>query len=154
MLHRLYFYKVAARFKISDNSLAAFLTCHALVFAALLIYGRVFIHDIYHWEIMTQSHLKVIRVVSRSDLDNACSEIHFHIFIGNDWYFSVKQRQNAGLADKVLVSFVIRMNSYSRIAYHSFGTCGGKLQISASISQRVTQMPEERVLLFKFNLSV
>ena len=47
---------------------------------------------------MAQPHLKVVRVVRGGDFNNARSEIHFNVIVGNNGYFAVNKRQNKGFA--------------------------------------------------------
>ena len=47
---------------------------------------------------MAQTYFKVVRVVRGGDFNNARSEIHLNIIIGNNGYFAVNKRQNKGLA--------------------------------------------------------
>ena len=47
---------------------------------------------------MAQTYFKIVRVVRGSNFNNARSEIHLDIIIGNNGYFAVNKRQNKGLA--------------------------------------------------------
>ena len=103
---------------------------------------------------MAQSHLKVVRVVRGSNLNNAGSEIRFNIIVRNNGDLTVNYRQNKCLAHKVLIAFVIRVYRNGGIAEQCFGACGGKLQVTAPVLKRVTQMPEMPCLLLVLNLRV
>ena len=103
---------------------------------------------------MAQSHLKVVRVVRGSNLNNAGSEICFNIIVRNNGDLTVNYRQNKGLAHKVLVALVIRVYRNGGIAEQCLGARGGKLQITAPVLKRVTEMPEMPCLLLVLNLRV
>ena len=59
---------------------------------------------------MSFANFKVIRVVSRSNLNNTSTKFHINIFISNNWNFSVYKRNYTNLAYNILISFIIWMN--------------------------------------------
>ena len=84
----------------------------------------------------------------RSDLYNARTEVCFNIIIGNDRNFTVNYREDNCFADKILVTLVSRVYSNGCIAEESFGTCCGKLDISAAAGKGIAEMPEMTCLIF------
>ena len=103
---------------------------------------------------MTKPHLKVIRIMGRCNFNNACSEIHFNIFICNNRYFSMNDRQYQHFSNKMLIALIIWINCNSSIAKKCFRTCCSKLQITASVCKLIAQMPKMSCLILIFNLCV
>ena len=103
---------------------------------------------------MTQTHLKVVRVVRRRDFNRTGTEIFIDIFIRNNRNFTVDKRKNEHFSHKIFISFVVRVNRNGSIAEKCFGTCCGNYNIFAAILNRIFYMPEMTVLLGIFNLSV
>ena len=77
---------------------------------------------------MTLSDLEVVRVVSRSYLNNTGSEFHVNIGVLNYRYCLVNNWKPHTSAVKLCISLIIRMNRNSGIPQHRFGTCCGKCQ--------------------------
>ena len=74
---------------------------------------------------MTLADFKVIWVMSRSDFYATCSEFLINIFIGNNRNFSVCKRKKKHFTDKILISFIFRINCNSSITKECFrsGRC-------------------------------
>ena len=148
-------YEKSLCFEIGYHSLSRFISVHTRVLAAVLLVDRsVVVHDVEYRQVVAQSHLVVVGVMSRGDLYNAGSEVHFNILVGDDRYLSVGERQLHGLADNVLVSLVVRVNRNRRIAEKRFGTRGGDLHEAAAVGERVVDMPEVTLLLLVLALYV
>ena len=147
-------YKETALFKIGNDSLAAILTGHSAVFAAQLIDGCIVVHDVDYFKLVAQTDLEVVRVVSRCDLNDAGTEVHFNIFIGNNGNLSSDKGESNRLSDIGSVSFVLGMNGNGGIAKEGFRSCCGKLKISAAIGKRITQMPEIAFFFLELNLGI
>ena len=62
------------------------------------------------------SDLEVVRVVARRNLDAAGAEFHINVLVAEDRDFAVHNRQNAGLADEVLVALIVRIDGNAGIA--------------------------------------
>ena len=103
---------------------------------------------------MALTNLKVVGVVGRSNLNYTCTEVHFNVFVCNNGDFTVNKRNDKCLADNVLVSFILGVNCNSSIAKHSFGTCGSKFKITASVLEGVLDVPEMACLFLVFNLGI
>ena len=92
--------------------------------------------------------------MSRGDFNNACSEIHFNISVGNDGNFTTDQRKNDGFSDEVLVSFVVGMNGNCCITEKCFGAGCCKVDIFVAVFNGIAKMPEMAVGLVIDNLCI
>ena len=75
--------------QILYHSLAGLVAVHAVVLTALAVDGCVIVHDADFRQVMAASYLKVIRVMSRSDLHAAGTELFVNILIRDDRDFTV-----------------------------------------------------------------
>ncbi len=142
------FYQCALSFEIFYDSLSCFVSVHACVLRIIVNYRCVVVHYVDHGQIMAQSDFKVVRVVSRSYLNNARTEIHFNIIVGNDRNLTVNDRQYNSFADKIFIAFIGRIYRDSRIAEKSFGTCCCEFKITVAVLYFVAKMPEMSCLIF------
>ena len=141
-------------FKVINDSLSCLVSVHSCVFRVIGSNLSVIGQNVYNRQVMAQSHLKIVRVVGGGNLNNACAEIRFNIFVGNNGYLAVNKRKNQRFAHKVLVSFIVRVYRNRRIAQKGFGAGCRKLQIAAAVRKRIAQMPEMPSLLLVLNLRV
>ena len=141
-------------FEVLNDRLTSFHSVHSGILAPFGLDVCVVCKCINYFKVMSEANLKVVRVMSRCDLNAACSEVHFNIVIGNDRDLSVNDRKNKCLADDILVSFIVRVNCNCGIAEHCLGSCRCKLKIAASVLKRITKMPEVTCLILIFNLGV
>ena len=142
-------------FKIGYHSLSCLVSVHSGVFSAVfLVYRRVIVHDVDYRQIMAKTYFIVVRVMCGSYLYDARSEIHFDIFIRNDRYLTVGERELYHFPDYALIAFVIGMNSYRGIAEKCFGTRGRDLNIAASVGERIVDMPEVTLLFLIHALDI
>ena len=104
-------YQVSLFFQIFHHCLSCFVAIHTCIFAApLLIDGGVVVHHINFRKVVTLSNLKVVRVVSRSNLYSSGSKLFIYIVICHNRNLSVRQWQEALLPYDVFVSLIIRMH--------------------------------------------
>ena len=154
MFQRLDFDEETLLLQLLDNSLAAFERRHAAVFAGILVHVRVVGHDVDHFQIMTQTDLEVVGVVCGRHLHDAGTEIHLDVAVRNDRDLAADKRQDDGLADNILVPFVVGMHRNAGIAEHRLGTRSRQLHISAAVRERITDVPERTVAFLIFDLGV
>ena len=81
-----------------------------------------FIHYSNWLEIMPFSHLKIIGVVCRSDLDRSCSELHINEIIGYYRDLSIDKRKHDCFSMFPCVARILRVNCHSSITQHCFRT--------------------------------
>ena len=108
----------------------------------MLIDNTVVVQHTDDLQIVPQTNLKVIGVMGGSHLDAAGAEFHFGIVISNHGDLLVHQRQDHLLADDVLVTLVVGVDTDAGIAQHSFRTGGRNNNFAGAVSQRIADMPQ------------
>ncbi len=109
---------------------------------------------------MAFSHLKVIGVMGRRDLNHAGSEFPVHISISDNGNDPVHNGQHHAFPDEMAVPLILRVNGHSRIPQHGLRTGGGKgekLRGTGStvlIHHRIFDMPQMPRLLLIFHFRV
>ena len=99
---------------------------------------------------MAFSHLKVIRVMSRCNLNGSGTELFVHIRIGDDWNLPVHNRKKHHFANQIRISFILRMNGDSCITQHGLRTGGGNLNYLVGSNDWIIDMPEKSCLVLVF----
>ena len=122
--------EVAAFLEVLNNRLAALVAVHALVLAAVCVDGRVLVEHENLLEVVALTHLEVVRVVARRNLDTAGAELHVNVLVAEDRDLAVHDREDAGLADQVLVALVVRVDRDAGIAHEGLRTGGRNDQIA------------------------
>ena len=131
------------------------ITVHACILASELIDRSVVVQDRDLFKAMALSDLKVVRIMSRCDLDAACTEFHIDILVGDDRDLSACERQLEHLSDYVFISVIIRVYSDGCIAEQGFRAGRGNFHKPAFLTDyRIINVPEEAVLVDMFDLSV
>ena len=150
-----YFYQKSKFFQICNHCLTCFIAVHTSVFSAKLVDGRIVIHNVDLFQIVTASNLEVVRVMGRCNLYTSCSEFLVYIFIGNHRDFSVCERKLQHLADKIFVTLILRVYGNSSITQQSFRTSSCDLYETSLFSyDRVINVPEKSVLILMLNLCI
>ena len=153
-------HKKSHLFQFLNDCGPGFITVHSCKFSAVFINGGIIVHNIDFGQVMSFSHLKVIRVMSGCDLYHAGAKFHIHIGIRHNGDLTVHQGQKHLPADEGGISFVLRINSHCGISQHGFRTCGGKFQEFCCtrrpvfLQKRVFDMPEMAGLFFVYNLCI
>ena len=140
--------------QILNDGFSGFITVHAVVLAGLFVHRAVLVHDDDGLKIVAASHLKVVRVMRRSNLDAACAVCHIYIIISNDRNFTVCCRKFYLLAYKMGISFIIWIDSNGCIPRDCFRTCRCNLDISVFTDDRVIEIPKmsDFILMFYFDI--
>ena len=146
--------KEAALFKVFNYFLSCLVSVHACILRIIVNYLCVLSKNVDNRQVMSFTDFKVVRVMGRSYLYDACTKLHINIAVGNNRYLSANKRQSKCLAYDILISFVLWIYCNSSIAQERFRTCCSKLYISASVCKRIFQMPEVTSLIFILNLCV
>ena len=149
-----YLYQVSLLLQILNHYLSCFITFHSCVLAAIFIDGGIVIHHIDLRKVMALAHLEVVRVMSRRNLNRACTKFLVYIIIRYDRNLPVHQRKDCLLAYQVFVTFIIRMYRDRGIAQHRLGTGGGYFQTGIAAYDRILNVPEVSVLLFMLYLRI
>ena len=75
----------------------------------------------------------IVRIMCRRDLHGSRPELSVNVFVGDDRYLAVRQRQRDGLADKIFVTLVAAINCNRRIAKHCFrASCSNNYEMRSA----------------------
>ena len=74
------------------------------------------IKDIDQWQLMTATHLVIVKIMGWGDLHAAGAKVTLDIIISDDRHFSASDWQGNGLADQMGVSLVFWIDRYGGIA--------------------------------------
>ena len=146
--------KHARLFEVFDEHLAALVAIESRVLAETFRHRAVIFYDAHLRQIVAQTHLEVVRVVRRRDLDRARAERGIDVFIGKDGHGTVDDGQDDVLADEILVACIIGMHGDTRIAEHRLGARRRDLDIARAVLECVAQMPEMARLRLVLDLDV
>ena len=112
------------------------------------------IEHIDNFEIMLLSDLIVIFIVGRSDFQAPGSILHIHIFICNNRYFALHDRDDGRFTNQILVPFVLRIHTDSRIGQYCFRTCSGNRHKLVAVFNFIPHVIEFRLHLAVDNLFI
>ena len=87
------FKKCAFCFQIRYDCFSCLITIHTGIFWIIFYNLSIIGQDIDHFKIMTQSHLKIVRIMCRSDFYNTGTKFHIYIIICDDRNLTVYDRQ-------------------------------------------------------------
>ena len=73
------------------NGLSGFITIHTVILASCKAYGSIIVHYCQFRQLVSSSNFKVVRVMSRSDLNASGTEFFINIGICNHWNLSSSQ---------------------------------------------------------------
>src|SRR5699024_4246842 len=81
--------EVTALFQIAQNSLAALVAIQTLILATVFVDRCVLVEDQNLLEVVTLTHLEVVRVMARGGLNTAGTKFHIDIIVSEDRNFTV-----------------------------------------------------------------
>ena len=148
------FYECAFLFEVFYYLLSCSISVHTCICRIVVNDSSIVVHNIDNRKVMTETYFKVVRVVCRSYLNNACSEVHFNVVISYDRYLSVNEREDNRLAYEVFIALVSRIYSYGSISEKCLRTCCCKLEISVAVLYLIAEVPEMTCLILVCDLSV
>ncbi len=143
-----------------DDLGSALVAVHARELAAVGINGGIVVEDVDLGEAVALSHLKVVGVVGRGDLNDTGTEFHINILVGHDGDLSVHEGQEDLFAHQILIAVILGIHGHGGIAQHGLGTGGGKLQETGGgdgavvLDQGILDMPEVAGLILVLHLCV
>ena len=140
--------------QICDDLLAAFHTVKTLVLAAVFIDGGIVVEYQNLLQIMALTHLEVVRVMARRNLNAAGTELHLNVLVCEDRDLTVHQRQNRLLADQMGIALIVRVDGYTGIAHIGLRTGGCDNQGFIRARNRIADVPQLAVLLLVLNLGI
>ena len=130
-------------FQVGDDGFPAVFPGHAVVFGTgFFIHRAVEVHDHDGFQVVALAHFKVVRVVSRRNLDGARTEADIDVIVGDDFDFAVDERNYDFLADVFLHAVVSRVDGDSRIAHDRFRTGRSDHDVVIFADDRVFDVPE------------
>ena len=154
MLMIFYFQKSTFCLQICYDCLSCLIAVHACIFRVILYDLSIVCQYIDHFQIMTKSYLKVVRVMCRCDLYNTCTKLHIYIIICDDRDLTVYDRQIQHLAYHIFITIILRIDCYGCITEKCLRTCGCQINISGTVCGLITQMPKMTCLILIFYLCI
>ena len=151
---RLHLHQISARFQIGDDLLPGLVAVETFVLSAVLVDLAVVVQNPDDFQIVAQTHFKVVGVVGGGHLDAAGAEIHFGVIVGDHGDFLIHQGQNDHLAHDVLVALVVGVDAHAGVAQHGLGTGGRHDHLAGAVGQRITDVPQMAGLVHILHLSV
>jgi hypothetical protein len=149
MLVRLRFLEQLPGGKVGQYSLAAILAGHCGVRARFHAHAGARIHHRDLRKMVPSAYLKVIEIMTRSNLHGASAELWIYGCICDDRNLAANQRQFEDPAGQILKTRVAGINGDRGIAQHRFRPRSSNGYISRTVEQRISDVPE-----IPFNLSM
>ena len=134
--------KETALFKILYDSFSCFVSVHACILRIIICDLSIFSKNSDYLKSVTLADFKVVRVMCRCDLNGTCTEFDINIIICDNRDLTANKRQDEHLADNILITLVLRVNSNSGIAKECLRSCCCKIDISGTVLERISQVPE------------
>ena len=103
---------------------------------------------------MALADLEIVWIVTGSNLNAARPEFLVNILVRNYRDLSSDQGKDKVLADKILVTLVLRMNRDRGIAQKRFRSRRRDDDIVAAVLKIISDMPEKALILFIFDLRI
>ena len=143
------------RLEIGDDAFARREAVEAPVARrCFVVDARVGRKDVDLLESVALACLVVVEVVGGGDLHAAASEGGIHQLIGNDRDAAMDERQIDFPADECPIAFVRGMDRDGGVAEHRLRPGGGDAETRASVGERIADMPEEAVFLFRYHFQI
>ena len=134
--------------QIGNHGFSCLIAIHSRVFSALFVNGGVLVHDVDYFQIMAETYLVVVGIVSGGDFNNARAEFHIHIFVGNNGYLLIYQGQYYLFSYYFLIALIIGIDRNGSVAQKRFGTGGGYFHKAAAVGKGIFNVPEVTRLFF------
>ena len=146
----IHFVEQAQGIKVGDYLFAGIKAIHALVgVRCIAVELGIVVEQVDHGQVVALTHLVIIEIVGRRDFYTASAELPVDVIVADNGNLTVCQRQQNGFADEVLVTLIFRVYRYRGVAEHGFRAGSGNGEMAATIGQRVFEMPEVAVFLFR-----
>ncbi len=115
-----------------DDCFLCFLATHFSEWAAVLVDRAVASEDIDRREAVPFTDLEVDRVVGRGDLEYAGAEFGIDLLCPDDREITVEEREDRGLADQVLIPFIVRVYGDTGVPEHRLRPGGGDYHVPST----------------------
>ena len=137
----LHSYKVSLFLKVFQYSLSCFKSFKPTVFSTIFIYFCIFRKYIQERKSCSFGHFKIVRIMRRCHFNYSRSKFHIHIFISNYRYFPIHQWQYHFFSYYILISFIVRIYSYTCIPKHCFRSRCSNYNIFITVFYRISYFP-------------
>ena len=135
--------------------LTAFIALLSFIGSGLFGHDAVFIDDNDGFQVLPQTHLIVVGVMGRGNLNGAGTEFRINIVIGNNGDLPVHNRQQDLFPYQLAIPLVLRIYGYRRIAGDGFRTGSGNGQVFPFMTDdRVPDIPQMARVIFVFYFNV
>ena len=151
---RLHLHQISARFQIGDDLLSGLVAVETLILSAVFVDLAVVVQNPDDFQIVAQSHFKVIGVVGGGHLNAAGAKVHLGVIVSDDGDFLIHKGKNDHLAHDVLVALVVGVDAHAGVAQHGLGTGGRHDHLAGAVGQGVTDVPQVAGLVHILHLSV
>ena len=151
---RLHLHQISARFQIGDDLLSGLVAVETLILSAVFVDLAVVVQNPDDFQIVAQSHFKVIGVVGRGHLNAAGAKVHLGVIVSDDGDFLIHKGKNDHLAHDVLVALVVGIDAHAGVAQHGFGSGGRHDRLTGAVGQGVTDVPQVTGLVHILHLGV
>ena len=145
--------KQTVLFKPSNNSLTSLISIKTRELTIAVNNNSMLIKDVDLLKIMTLTHSKVVRVMSWGYLNKTSTKACINMPVRENWNLSVNNWQNNGLSNKVSLFWILRRDSYARIAQHGLWTSssyGNVLNTINRLFEWIAQVPKMALLVSVF----
>ena len=143
-------YQKSEGFEILYHGVARGVAVHSRILARKLVHVTGVVHYAHDFQIVAQSHFKVVGIVGGGYLDRTRSERLIDVFVRYDGYLPVRKRKGEHFADVSGVSLVLGVHCDRHIAEQRFGTRRRNDYPLSAVCRGITYVPE--VPLFRFVL--
>ena len=146
--------EITLALEILNYLLAALIAVEPVVSTAVFVYSSVVGYNADNVKIMPEADLKVVGIVGRRHLNGARAEAYLAVIIANDGYLAAYEREDAGLADQMLMLLVLGVDGNAGVAQHRFGPRSCDDDLARPVGERVADMPKMAGLVGIFDLCV
>ncbi len=137
------FFEQPERFEVGDDLLASLVAIESGEVGAG-VRGHLCVcvdHDDLR-QIVTQTHLVVVWIVSRRDLDGAGAEFRIDVFVSDEGNLAIRERQQDSLAHYVFITLVVWIDGDGCVAEHCLGTRRGYGYTRVAVFDRILEIVE------------
>ena len=143
----LYFFKVSGLLQHDFYLLPSFKAVLSHQYLRLLVQTSVVIDDVQDRKVVSEADFIVVHIMGRGHFQTACTEAHLHIAVFDDRYLLIYQRNEYLLAFQPMISFILRIDTDSRIGHDSFRTSGRDddifvRRVTVPVGNEISQMIE------------
>ena len=144
----------SALLKILNDGFSCLVSVHACILRIVLSDLGIFRENSDDLKVMSEAYFEVVGIVTGSDLNRTGTELDINIVVCNNGDLTSYERQNEHLADNILITLILGVNSNRGIAQECLRSCCCEIDVSGSVLERISDMPEMTGLFLIFNLCI